>query len=48
MNSRFGIIGFLLGITLSIALVTLINKGKEKIRTKIDKTNKSIGEGEKI
>lgn len=48
MNSRFGIIGFLLGITLSIALVTLINKGKEKIRTKIDKTNKSIDEGEKI
>lgn len=48
MNSRFGIIGFLLGITLSIALVTLINKSKEKIRTKIDKTNKSIGEGEKI
>lgn len=48
MNSRFGIIGFLLGITLSIALVTLINKGKEKIRTKIEKTNKSIGEGEKI
>ena len=48
MNSRFGIIGFLLGITLSIALVTLINKGKEKIRTKIDKTNKRIGEGEKI
>ncbi|OKZ56294.1 MAG: hypothetical protein BHV99_06775 [Clostridium sp. 26_21] len=48
MNSRFGIIGFLLGITLSIALVTLINKSKEKIRTKIDKTNKSIDEGEKI
>ena len=44
MNSRFGIIGFLLGISLSVLTVVVLNKIKERI----NKTRKFIGEGEKI
>lgn len=44
MNSRFGIIGFLLGISLSVLTVVVLNKIKERI----NKTIKFIGEGEKI